>query len=71
MLIPVPLTVQELRGAWLSRNKLTSRAKIASVMDSLTNNNFNTAYVDAWNRGYPLFHSETFCRETGIVTDPN
>ena len=71
LLIHFPLAGQELRGAWLSRNELTSRAKIASVMDSLANNNFNIAYVDAWSRGYPLFYSETFRRETGLVTDPN
>ncbi len=61
---------QELRSAWLSRNELTSKAQIAQVMDSLANNHFNVAYVDCWTRGYPLWQSEAFQKETGMLIDP-
>jgi uncharacterized lipoprotein YddW (UPF0748 family) len=62
---------QELRGAWISRNEIGTKAQIASVMDSLADNNFNVAYVNVWSRGYPLFPSETFKKETGMLIDPN
>lgn len=61
---------QELRATWLSRNELTSRSQIAKIMDSLANNNFNTVYVNVWSRGYPLWKSELFQKETGTL-DPN
>ena len=61
---------QEVRGAWVSRNELSTRTQIAYVMDSLANNNFNVAYVNAWSRGYPLFRSEAYKSETGLLTDP-
>ncbi|MCX6137790.1 MAG: hypothetical protein NTV54_09885 [Ignavibacteriales bacterium] len=47
----IPVRTQEVRGARLFRNERISRAKIASMMDSLANNNFNVAYVNAWSRG--------------------
>ncbi|MGE5313894.1 MAG: family 10 glycosylhydrolase [Acidobacteriota bacterium] len=61
---------EELRGAWLSRNEVVTRAKIAEVMDSLANNNFNVAYVNCWSRGYTLFPSETMKKHTGVEIDP-
>ncbi len=61
---------QELRGTWLSRNQLVSKELIAVEMDSLAANNFNVVYVDAWSRGYPLWQSKTFLKETGYSTDP-
>jgi uncharacterized lipoprotein YddW (UPF0748 family) len=64
-------TAQELRGIWLSRNELGTKAQIAAIMDSLAANNFNTVYVNCWSRGYPLFPSETFYKHTGMYIDPN
>jgi len=65
-----PLAAQELRGIWLSRNELGSRAQIAAVMDTIAANNFNTVYVNCWSRGYPLFPSEVFSKHTGLTIDP-
>lgn len=64
-------SAQELRGIWLSRNELGTKAQIAAVMDTLAANNFNTVYVNCWSRGYPLFPSETFFQHTGMTIDPN
>lgn len=61
---------QELRGTWIARNSLTSKESLAQAMDSLANNNFNTVYVNAWSRGYPLWQSDVFYQETGINIDP-
>ncbi|MCX6138533.1 MAG: family 10 glycosylhydrolase [Ignavibacteriales bacterium] len=61
---------QEVRGAWVSRNELSTRTQIAYVMDSLANNNFNVVYVNAWSRGYPLFRSEVYRSQTGLLIDP-
>lgn len=61
---------QELRGTWISRDALTSKETLAQVMDSLAANNFNVAYVNAWSRGYPLWQSDVFAKETGIKIDP-
>jgi uncharacterized lipoprotein YddW (UPF0748 family) len=60
----------EVRGVWIARDSLGSREKIRDVMQTLAANNFNTAYVLAWSQGYPLFRSEVFQRETGLLTDP-
>jgi uncharacterized lipoprotein YddW (UPF0748 family) len=62
---------QEMRGAWIARDYLASRVLIAKAMDSLAANNFNTAFVNVWSRGYPLYQSALFNAHTGISTDPN
>ncbi len=61
---------QEFRGTWLARNNLTSKDVLAKAMDSLAANNFNTVFVNVWSRGYPLWKSEVFFRETGVYIDP-
>ncbi len=61
---------QELRGTWIARNTLSSKESIAQAMDSLAANNFNTVYINAWSRGYPLWQSELFFNETGYSIDP-
>ncbi|MHB1050421.1 MAG: family 10 glycosylhydrolase [Bacteroidota bacterium] len=63
-------SAQELRGIWLSRNELGTKAQIAAIMDSLAANNFNTVLINCWSRGYPLFPSETFFKHTGMTIDP-
>ena len=70
LLLPAASQAQELRGTWLTRTKMGSRAAIAQQMDSLALANFNTVYVNVWSRGYPLFQSNTFFQETGVRTDP-
>lgn len=69
-LFSLSMSAQELRGIWLSRNELGSKAQIAAIMDSLAANNFNTVLVNCWSRGYPLFPSETFYKHTGMYIDP-
>jgi len=61
---------QELRGVWVDHDVMISKARIAQVMDSLANNNFNVVYFNGWKRGYPLWRSEVFYRETGLYTNP-
>ncbi len=63
----------EHRGVWYvprDGNAYKTKPKIAADMDSIAKNNFNAVYVLVWARGYPLFKSEVFYRETGLYTDP-
>lgn len=65
--------VYEHRGVWYvprSGNAYKTKPEIALDMDSIARNNFNAVYVLVWARGYPLFKSETFYKETGLYTDP-
>jgi uncharacterized lipoprotein YddW (UPF0748 family) len=61
---------QEFRGTWLARNTLSSKEVLAKAMDSLAANNFNTVFVNVWSRGYPLWKSDIFFKETGKYIDP-
>jgi len=61
---------QELRGTWLARDSFTSKEILAQAIDSIAAANFNTIYVNVWSRGYPLWRSEVFFKETGIRIDP-
>ncbi len=60
----------EIRGVWAARDSLGSREQIRSMMRNLADANFNVVYVLVWSQGYPLWHSRTFERETGILADP-
>ena len=60
----------ELRGVWVARDSLGSREQIRDVMQSLADANFNAAFVNVWSRGYPLWPSDVFERETGLRIDP-
>ncbi|MFC6997250.1 family 10 glycosylhydrolase [Rufibacter roseus] len=71
LLLPfLEVNAQELRGIWLARSSFTSKAKIASQMDSLAAANFNVVYVNVWSRGYPLWQSNVFKQHTGVAIDP-
>ncbi len=61
----------ELRGVWVDRSSLESRETIREMMRSLAGANFNAAFVNVWSRGYPLWPSDVFERETGIRVDPS
>jgi uncharacterized lipoprotein YddW (UPF0748 family) len=65
-----PIQAQELRGAWIARDSLTSKVALAAAMDTLASNNFNVVYVNAWSRGYPLWNSQVFSNHTGLRIDP-
>ena len=60
----------ELRGVWAARDSLGSREQIRQMMKNLDEGNFNAVFVNVWSRGYPLWPSEVFERETGIRIDP-
>ena len=60
----------EIRGVWIDRASLVSRAEIRTTMQQLAAANFNIAFVNAWSRGYPLWKSKVFEAETGVITDP-
>lgn len=62
--------MRELRGVWVDRSSLVSREEIRSTMRTLAAARFNVAFVNVWSRGYPLWRSRVFARETGIATDP-
>jgi uncharacterized lipoprotein YddW (UPF0748 family) len=61
----------ELRGVWVPRvAEMDSREGIASLLDRAKGANLNCVFVNVWSRGYPLWRSEVFHRETGQWTDP-
>ena len=60
----------EIRGAWVDRSSLVTREEIRATLGNLAAANFNTVHVNVWSRGYPLWRSEVFERETGLTTDP-
>ncbi|MCU0453340.1 MAG: family 10 glycosylhydrolase [Bacteroidetes bacterium] len=67
------LAAQELRGIWVTPRtggSFWSKAEIARTMDTIAAANFNVVYFNAWSRGFPLFRSDVFFRETGYYTDP-
>jgi hypothetical protein len=70
LLLNISISAQELRGTWIARNSLTSKDVLAAAMDSIAANNFNTVYINAWSRGYPLWQSDVFFSHTGMKTDP-
>ena len=69
-LINFSLYAQELRGTWIARNSLATKEILAAAMDTIAANNFNTVYINAWSRGYPLWQSDVFHSHTGVKIDP-
>ena len=61
----------EVRSTWLARDSLASKDAIATAMNLAAFNNFNTVYVNAWSRGYPLWRSQVFSNQTGLIIDPS
>jgi len=66
---PVPAAA-EVRATWLARDSLTSKETLATALGRAASNNFNVVYVNAWSRGYPLWRSQVFSNETGLLIDP-
>lgn len=60
----------EVRGVWVARDSLGSREQIRTMMQTLADANFNAAFINCWSRGYPLWPSDVFEKETGIRIDP-
>ncbi|MBK8978737.1 MAG: family 10 glycosylhydrolase [Planctomycetes bacterium] len=64
------LPAQELRGTWIARDGLTSRAKIVSSLDAARAANLNVVCVNVWSRGYTLHPSAVLGRVAGVAQDP-
>lgn len=60
----------EVRSTWLAHDSLDTKDKLATAISLAASNNFNVVYVNAWSRGYPLWRSQTFSNETGVVGYP-
>jgi uncharacterized lipoprotein YddW (UPF0748 family) len=60
----------EFRGVWIARDSLGSREQIRESFRNLASANFNAVFVNCWSRGYPLWPSDVFERETGLRIDP-
>lgn len=60
----------EVRGVWVARDSLASRETLREAFARLREANFNAAFVNVWSRGYPLWRSAVFERETGMTMDP-
>lgn len=64
---------RELRGVWITNvdsDVLFTDAKIAEAMDYLASININVVFPVVWNKGYPLFPSETMDEYFGISIWP-
>ena len=70
LLAALSANAAELRGVWVDRSSLESRQSIRDMMQALAAANFNAAFVDVWSRGYPIWPSDVFERETGVRIDP-
>lgn len=66
----VALGAQEVRGTWIARDGLGSRAFIASTLDALVQANFNVVCVNVWSRGYTIWPSDVMQRACGVRQDP-
>jgi uncharacterized lipoprotein YddW (UPF0748 family) len=66
----LPTAANEVRATWLARDSLTSKDALAMALSRAASNNFNVVYVNAWSRGYPLWCSQVFSNETGLLIDP-
>ena len=69
-LLPARGAIEELRGVWVDRSTLVSRESIRAAMRTIAAANLNLVFVNAWSRGYPLWPSDVFEKETGLRTDP-
>ena len=61
----------ELRGVWVARDGLTSRAKILSTLDQLAAANINLVCVNVWSRGYTIHPSDVLFAACGVRQDPD
>jgi uncharacterized lipoprotein YddW (UPF0748 family) len=60
----------EFRGVWVARDSLTTRERLKETLAALADANFNAVFINCWSRGYPLWPSDVFERETGQRIDP-
>ena len=69
--LPSLAQTPELRGTWVARDGLTSRAKIISTLDALQAANCNLVCVDVWTRGYTIHPSDVLFAACGVRQDPD
>lgn len=68
-----PRTVTEIRGVWLTNvasGVLFAPWGIKRAMQQLSQQNFNTVYPVAWNRGHTFYPSEVAKQFTGEFQEP-
>lgn len=66
-----PIAAQtELRGTWVARDGLTSRAKIIATLDQLATANINLVCVNVWSRGFTIHPSDVLFAACGQRQDP-
>lgn len=70
-ILPALAADAELRGVWVDRTTLRSRDTIRTMLERLDDGNFNAVLINVWSRGYPLWPSDVFERETGLRIDPD
>ena len=71
MVSPLVAQIPELRGTWVARDGLTTRAKIISTLDALQAANCNLVCVDVWTRGYTIHPSDVLFAVCGVRQDPD
>jgi uncharacterized lipoprotein YddW (UPF0748 family) len=64
------LSAAEVRGVWMARDSLATKETFQRHLERLADANFNAVFVNVWSRGYPLWPSKVFERETGMRIDP-
>ena len=69
-LLLAPLPAQQVRGTWIARDTLTTRAKIITALDALSQANMNLVCVNCWSRGFTLYPSDVLLRTAGVRQDP-
>jgi uncharacterized lipoprotein YddW (UPF0748 family) len=65
-----PPNLAEIRAVWLDRSSLVTREEIRSTLEQLALANFNLVLVNVWSRGYPLWPSNVYAKETSLSIDP-
>jgi uncharacterized lipoprotein YddW (UPF0748 family) len=61
----------EVRGVWVARDGLVSRAKIESTLDQLAAANCNVVCVNVWSRGFTIHPSDVLFAACGQRQDPS
>jgi len=71
--LSAPAQDKELRGVWMTPRTpsgVWTRTELAAAIDGAAKAKFNTVFFNAWSRGWPLWRSKAFERETGFLIDP-
>jgi len=69
--MPAVAQTPEVRGVWVARDGLVSRAKIQSTLDQLAAANCNVVAVNVWSRGFTIHPSDVLFAACGQRQDPS